>query len=261
MNKTKIILDRPNISSGSIIEKQNFDELLANHKIMSKPFYKNAWFYGVSGMASISLLAGSYYFTGNSIDEPSESNLSLAMASPPLIIKGISKETEEKEVQNELKNSNDLNIGTVKVSDVVKSKDKELNQVIVEEVYQATEVKTELKESNIVSDKKEKHLFSFFDLHPRISGKVNGSISKQELLDDKGLVTNSDVKIVEFELHIVDGVGGKVFDGSGNNLTTDMKTAIEKVNVGEEIYFENIKGLANSGDLVVLSPLRYVLLN
>ena len=47
MSKLKINLDRPNMSSSDIAKKMNFDQLMVNHTIMSKPFYKTPWFYGV----------------------------------------------------------------------------------------------------------------------------------------------------------------------------------------------------------------------
>lgn len=99
------------------------------------------------------------------------------------------------------------------------------------------------------------------DLYPRISGRINGGITKEELLNEDGLVTNSDIKIISFQLHLIDGTGGKVFESRGNVLNTEMKIAINHINVGEEIYFEKIDGKSISGEVVRLSPLRYVLLN
>jgi hypothetical protein len=40
-----------------------------------------------------------------------------------------------------------------------------------------------------------------------------------------------------------------------------MKLAIEKINVGEEVYFEKIQGKATTGETFRLSPIKYVLLN
>ena len=61
MSKLKINLDRPNMSSSDIAKRMNFDQLKINHAIMSKPFYKTPWFYGISSLASVTLIAGSIY--------------------------------------------------------------------------------------------------------------------------------------------------------------------------------------------------------
>ena len=106
-----------------------------------------------------------------------------------------------------------------------------------------------------------KTTFSLIDLYPRISGKINGNITKSELLNDNGLITNSDIEVVSFELHMIDGSGGKVFTNSGNLLTQEMKSAIKKIGAGDEIYFEKINGKATSGEIIRLSPIRYILLN
>ena len=62
-------------------------------------------------------------------------------------------------------------------------------------------------------------------------------------------------------MHLIDGFKSRVFDSEGNKLNSEMKLAIENVNVGEEVYFEKIKGKATTGEIFCLSPIRYVLLN
>jgi hypothetical protein len=40
-----------------------------------------------------------------------------------------------------------------------------------------------------------------------------------------------------------------------------MKSAIKNIGTGDEIYFENIDGKATTGEVIRLSPIRYILLN
>ena len=130
-------------------------------------------------------------------------------------------------------------------------KDDLKDQIIIDEELDVEDqqVKIENKKSEIV------------DLMPRIGGKMNGSISRNELFDNKGITTESDVSVIHFELHLIDGLGGKVFKEEGNHLTEEMRDALKKINSGETIYFENIKGKTDNGDVVRLNPLRYVLMN
>jgi len=263
MNKLKINVDRPKMSSKDISNGMNFEDVLSSHKIMAKPFYKSNWFFGVTGLATVSLIVGSMYTLNQEGDELGR-NLEVADIAPLI------KEKVDL-IENEI----------VKLN---------LNEVINTE--QPIEEKTTLKKENLKTENKNHSLselssevavdddksepiskvaneslneipktFSFMDLHPRISGKFDGKITKNELMNDDGIMTNSDVKVISFQLHVVDGMTSKVFDSNGNKLNAEMKLAIEKVNVGEEIYFEKIKGKAITGEVFRLSPIRYVLLN
>ena len=102
----------------------------------------------------------------------------------------------------------------------------------------------------------------FSSLMPRIGGKINGSISREELFDNKGITTESDVSIIHFELHLIDGLGGEMqMTEESNQLNEEMKAALDRINQGETIYFYNIKGKTEDGTVVRLNPLRYVLMN
>lgn len=55
MENFKIKLDRPTVSSEEIASKQNFDHVLSSFNQASPPAYKNPWFWGSAGLASIGL--------------------------------------------------------------------------------------------------------------------------------------------------------------------------------------------------------------
>ena len=61
MNNYKIRRDRPRVSSEEIAQRKDFDSLLNDHLIMNRPFFKNPWFFGVTGMATLGLLIGGIY--------------------------------------------------------------------------------------------------------------------------------------------------------------------------------------------------------
>ena len=254
MSKIKINLDRLGISSGEISKRMNFEDILTHHQVMAKPFYKSAWFYGVSGLATVSLIAGSIYSMEPEGDKLSQNNL--VMESLPNV------EQEKIQIENELISEESEVLEIIKET---KKPIEETNTLITATTNQESvqnDVITELEDDDLeIETLVENKTFSFMDLYPRISGHINGGITKEELLNDEGLVTKSDVKIISFQLHLIDGTGGRVFESSGNVLNSEMKTAINTINVGEEIYFEQIDGQAVSGEIVRLSPLKYVLLN
>ncbi len=55
MENFKLNLDRPEISSNEIEKNQNFDNILSSYKKMKPPVYKNPWFWGSAGLATVGL--------------------------------------------------------------------------------------------------------------------------------------------------------------------------------------------------------------
>jgi hypothetical protein len=253
------------MSSKDISNQMNFEDILTNHKIMAKPFYKSTWFFGVTGLATISLIAGSVYSLNQEGDELYRTNQSDSYQITENVPLKVEKATSEILAFNTIQKQKNESI--TKTESIDKNSSlihKKKSKKVIEP--KRSLIKSELIEKEISKVKNESlneipQTFSFMDLHPRISGKLDGKITKTELIDAKGLVTNSEVEIVSFQLHVVDGMSSKVFDAEGNKLNSEMRSAIEKVNVGEEVYFEKIKGQATTGEIFRLSPLRYVLLN
>ena len=56
MKKLKINVDRPQIKSEDIASRQNFDKVLDGYQKLKPPIYKNPWFYGAIGVASLAIL-------------------------------------------------------------------------------------------------------------------------------------------------------------------------------------------------------------
>lgn len=275
MKRMKINLDRPPVDSKSIQAHKDFNGLMKNHLIMSKPFYKSAWFMGTTGLASVGLVVGAVVVMQETPEPVPDQYISQSEPVPPdldvsssnLIALNLdkqgSKPDNEHNEQTVLFTNFDQNTVHDKTTTLEITSDQkiinkdpgfkdELSDQTAINDFVIADVKPELsntKKSEIV------------DLMPRISGKANGNISRNELFDNKGITTESDVSVIHFELHLIDGLGGKVFKEEGNHLSSEMKDALKKINSGETIYFENIQGKTQKGDVVRLNPLRYVLMN
>ena len=266
MNKLKINVDRPKMSSKEISKQMNFEGILSSHKVMAKPFYKSTWFFGVTGLATISLIAASVYTLNQEGDELYRNMQVVDNVS-------ITANTEADLIDNtiiELNLNEPIKIEkpidtkpTLKIVNTESNKNRSENSTL-EPQEKIEEEKIESKPISKVANESINEIpktFSFMDLHPRISGKIDGKITKDELMDDEGLTTNSDVEIISFQLHVVEGMSSKVFDSKGNKLNSEMRLAIENINVREEVYFEKIKGKSTTGEVFRLSPIRYVMLN
>jgi len=263
MKNRKMNLDRPPLESKDIQAGMNFGQLMVTYHAMSKPFYKTKWFFGTAGMASIGLIVGgTIAFQGT--DEKTELKIPEITDNPPLTI-------VEKEKPNDLLAVNFSDQSQTESSETFqtetkhKSNDKNITPIInsdqTEQIIETVANQQDPVISQSDESQEKKSGFDPMDLTPRINGKMNGEITREDLMDNKGLTTNSDVSIIHFELHLIDGLGGKVFEEESNQLNQQMKTAIGDVGRGETIYFENIKGKTSDGFIVRLNPLRYVLLN
>ncbi|MCB9223517.1 MAG: hypothetical protein R2780_04880 [Crocinitomicaceae bacterium] len=267
MKNIKINLDRPQVDAKSIQARKDFDGLMKNHAIMSKPFYKSTWFMGTTGLASIGLVVGGIaIFSDNDTANLDKQMVTNIEAPPEMTV------PDNQIIQMDPKSSTeDLVKETFAYADFINNSnnldgnnstlENENNSGQTIENDQNDRIEADLNTTELAHNDIHQGTNEIMNLHPRISGKVNGSISKEELFDNKGITTESDVNVIHFELHLIDGLGGKVFEEESNQLNEEMKAALKKINSGETIYFENIKGKNDKGDIVRLNPLRYVLMN
>lgn len=264
MKNRKLNVDRPNLDSKEIQAGMNFSQLMVSYQIMSKPFYKSNWFFGTAGLASIGLIVGGTLAL-QSPDEMNNANVIpmitdappelIVDKNPDLVMVEISESIPEVKEEKET-----ISITTKKLKNDKTNTLLIENQDIVNTDVQKVDV---VKNDNVFTNDDNTNVgtTSSIDLTPRINGKLNGNITREDLLDNKGITTGSDVSIIHFELHLIDGLGGRVFEEESNQLNQEMRSAVLNITKGETIYFENIKGKTSDGRVVRLNPLRYVLLN
>jgi len=279
MKDRKINLDRPQLSGNEIMAGKNFEAIVQNHQFMSKPFYKQTWFFGTTGLASLGIIIGSTLAFQNSPTTEDSSAMYYTSDAPPdnnvdnsrlIVLNEDDMDIEEPATVNnsiQYQPQNTLTIeNTITPDEKLKPNRKSLDQSnatidIVKVTDPPNEKAQADKDEPIQSTTEVLERNKAFDLYPRISDKIGGSITRNELLDNKGITTEGDVNVIHFELHLIDGLGGKVYSEDGNQLNQEMKDALEQVGQGETIYFENIRGQVKNGSEVRLNPLRYVLLN
>lgn len=277
MKDRKINLDRPQLTQNEIMAGKNFEAIVQNHQFMSKPFYKQTWFFGTTGLASLGIIIGSTLAFQN---PPSTDNMSAMYTNTDalpdsgvddnrLIVlnenESVNRNDESNLIQNQLQNTRAIEETFTPDKNLKSNKtETDLRQNPIPDQSVPIELKVENPvaidlPTNEIAQETERN--EALDLNPRISDKIGGSITRDELLDNKGITTEGDVNIIHFELHLIDGLGGKVYSEDGNQLNQEMKEALEQVGQGEIIYFENIRGQVKNGTEVRLNPLRYLLLN
>ncbi len=276
MKDRKMNLDRPQLTTNEIMAGKNFEAIVQNHQFMSKPFYKQTWFFGTTGLASLGLIIGSTLAFQNSSDASVNAAQNYSTETPPgmqvadnqLIIKEPKPQDEWSELAKSTIQFNpqkQIAIAETTTQEENNNPEKtynESNQTGVDPlVINPSPQRFDLPKVDAPVVQEEIKNTTAMDLYPRISDKIGGTITRNELLDNNGIRTEGDVTIIHFELHLIDGLGGKVYSEDGNQLNQEMKDALEKVGQGETIYFENIRGQVKNGKEVRLNPLRYVLMN
>lgn len=75
MEKHKVNLDRPNISSEEIKAKQNFDQIIKNYHVTPKSFLQKGWFWGTVGLASVAAITVFSFTSIKSADAEKENKV------------------------------------------------------------------------------------------------------------------------------------------------------------------------------------------
>ncbi|MFT5823018.1 MAG: hypothetical protein ACI8ZM_004277 [Crocinitomix sp.] len=268
MKNRKINLDRPQLNADEIMTGKNFESVVRNHQMMSKPFYKQSWFFGTTGIASLGLIIGGTLAFQNSTENQVSTDMLNTEAPPNLTVPDnnfiVMNPRAEQSIDDLARKTIVINLENITPIEEKPTLDNPTETNVIENLADVATDKTDeiirrevpvIENNNLVTSNPS------LDINPRISNKMGGSITRNELLDNKGITTEGDVNIIHFELHLIDGLGGKVFAEEGNQLNEDMKDALESVGQGETIYFENIRGKVKNGGEVRLNPLRYVLMN
>jgi len=266
MDNHNIRRDRARLSSNDIAQHKDFDGILNNYRIMKKPFYKNPWFFGVTGVASVSLLIGANYsFTDSPADVPLAAVT--AESSPP--------ENKSKTIYlasletSEVKNSTE-NQAKTKLIPLKKKKTHDNNSTLKNKTLNQTEavdielpketakvVETENKQAGIAEDHTQRN--PAIQNHPKINGKIGGLLKTDEVDTKTVILTDSNIPIVEFEMHMATEFGAKVFRSQSNQLSTEMVDAIQSAPPNTEVYFEDISGSIGASRPLRLSPLKFTL--
>jgi hypothetical protein len=247
------------MSSEEIAQRKDFDSILNDHHIMKKPFFKNPWFFGVTGMASVGLLIGTSYGFTDRPAEPPEAVLHTESMPPSInqnkIIHLASAETEV----------NELSEATEKIKAISTQKKNEIHDntsTLENKSINSTKsfTNTPAKHENQPDHKSDVlEAAVAFQNYPKINGKMGGDLSISSVSIETGMSTDSEIPIAGFELNVRTEFGAKIFSSQSNTLTQEMVTALKLAPLGTEVFFEGIKGMVSETRNVNLPPVKFTL--
>ncbi|MDX1350916.1 MAG: hypothetical protein R3279_11740, partial [Putridiphycobacter sp.] len=227
MDNYKIRQDRPRMSSEEIAQRKDFDSILNDHHIMKKPFFKNPWFFGVTGMASVGLLIGtSYGFTDRRAEPPEVATVTEHMPPPTIQNKTIQLASfEPKTIENTESNEKIIPITSQKKNEI-HDNTSTLEKKSIDNNNSATETPSK---TEMMPDPKSEVLEASvaFQNHPKINGKIGGALSAGSLSNQTTILTDSNIPIIGFEMSVETEFGAKIYSAESNTLTAEMIKAIK----------------------------------
>lgn len=262
MEKINSILDREPISSEQIRSKQDFNQIMKEVKLTKQPFYKTGWFYGTTGLASIAAIVGvSSLMLSDNVEAQEKSALkaiekfqdeNIVAGNQVLIAQADPIEQETDEV--------------IQIDEVVRPAFDKSSQkpVRVNSEKEVTTNEIEPVVETIIEKEPEKAItrldatsYGYAMRFPRIGNVEKGRINVENLCSNNKIESDG-VVITSFSIMFYDGHETIEKEIEGNVIPSDVCAAIEKYNLKRYIYFTNIRGVSERGEIVVIQNMNLV---
>jgi hypothetical protein len=246
MEIKKVNLDRTKLTSSYIQEKQDFDKVLKNSRLTKTPTFKSPWFYGAVGLSSVAVATMMLTDFDKKIEKNEKNATHLNVESG--IKKGtvvmasvLPMESIEPQKKEEQKKRNSFS-GAVKSETRIEAEKKPKGEIVNDVVQVAEPVKTQPK---------------YRSEFPTINRLSSGKLSVSDLLNAEGIEINEEYKIVSYNVLFFNGARDLSVQISGNVLPQNIKEQISKYNVGQMVFFTDIKGLTSDGRVKNLPSMNF----
>ena len=259
MDKIKINLDREKLSSEYIHSKQDFKQVQNQVSLQTNTF-KNTWFYGTIGIASIATFVVITF--SNSNQSKNETNSTLT------------KKTIINKKKETLVASNFTNVVLASVSApiprfqsaIMKKKESSIdlkNQIVgskKEEIPKVEAVVDHLPP--VIAKKKENTPISApekLNNFPQINGVYKGEITQSKLCG-AGIVINSSVVVLNFTIQYSTNRGDKTLLVEGNKLPPSVCEEMKQYGIDQMIFITEIIGTDKIGKVLNFTSMNLMAL-
>lgn len=240
METRKVNLDRKNISSEEIQQRQDWDNVLGEVKKLKPPLSKNVWFYGPAALASVGALISVTLFAGSKNQEVKTQDLAIEKKTKSIDLKKEIVESEEKSKQSKIIHINNqvsektITIQEEKIDKVAQRLKKPLEEILQNSLFtENNERKKEVKEQKYVEPE-----FIFAS----ISSKIEGELSIEELEKNPLLELNSrKSKIKRFEIAFFKEDGYQTIPVEGAKISSEIISKIKKTGLDSPVYFTKVE--------------------
>lgn len=244
MEIKKVILDRSKLSSTYIEQKQDFKNVLTNVKLTKTPTWKSPWFYGAVGLSSVAIIAISLSSFTN---EKSLYEKKATLEKHPIIIAGATSFSDtDKDVSDVVKYKTEKElIPESKLISTISPIENQQEIVKVNEVVAPSEFKNKQNHSGL----------------PSINGIFNGNITKNDFQLSKLIESNSSLEIISYKVQYYNGEDDIVAHVKGNSIPADIVDDINTYNSGQMLFFTEIKGANDKGEISYLPSMNLKLID
>ncbi len=243
MEIKKVNLDRTKLSSAYIQEKQDFNRVLTEVRLTKTPTIKSPWFYGAVGLSSVAVAA--MFLTD--IDHQTQPNEKKATQ----LSEGMKTEKEKVVLATVLPVQETVSqLGYQKKNS---SKHPVPTQVKVKEQKPVNEIVNDATEAPVMDRSEMKHRSEF----PTINGLSSGKLTVTSLMSAEDIEISEEFRIVSYKVQYFNGSSDLSVQMSGGALPRNIREQITQFNLGQMVFFTEIKGLSADGKLRLLPSMNF----
>lgn len=244
MEIKKFNLDRKTLSEEDIKSKQNFSKIL---QLTSKPgIWKNPWFYGSIGLTSFAAVL----LLTTDFETKKQFNVKTSTFSnkPKTFISYSHVEKAETLKPNRDHNQSKIVQGVKNVAEI------EMVKVPNSEIENKNSAITKLPVTTDVNYKVKRGI-------PSIGGVSNGTIKSSVLIESEIIESGFDYKIDSYKVNYFNGYKEVEERLDGNALPILLREKLVEFNVGEIIFFTDIRSVDDVGVTHDLPSMNFKIIN
>lgn len=236
MEIKKVNLDREQLSSAHIEQKQNFQQVLENAKMAKPPIWKSPWFYGAIGLSSMAITVISvseFNNKSNVFEKKTTSKVTVTeIVKPPkaLVQMASVNFTNDFETEKEVRK--------IKKADLKNPEIKETDKT--DPIASPNEIQPEVVKASVQKNHSEL---------PSIGGVSNGRISISKFEQAEKIDISEEYQIVSYSIQYFDGRSDLSVQINSDKIPSAIAQDIVANNLDQMIFITGIKGIDATGKI------------
>jgi hypothetical protein len=243
MEIKKVNLDRTKLTSAYIQDKQDFNKVLKEAKLTKTPTFNSPWFYGAVGLSSVAVAT---LFLSDFDKQPELNEKTTTQLS-----------TQQEEGKERIVLATAMPVREI-TSNIADQKKNSPNHVVSDKKKLNTqksviEIVNDVSKESIEEKSVVKHRSEF----PTINGLSSGKLTVFDFLSAEEIEISEEFRIVSYKVQYFNGNTDLSVQMSGAALPKNIREQITQFNLGQMVFFTEIKGLNSDGKLKLLPSMNF----
>lgn len=243
MKKIQVLLDRKQLSSEEVLQRQNFNEILVKSKMKQSTIsFKKIIFYGATGLSLVAMLITLIFFeqTKEQTVQSLKSTARIETTAKPI-----------SESQHQVKTSQESKI--VQKIDVQNPSQVKVKKIQSNETVAVSDVLIDVEPDFVIPENKGIQSSQLY--FPIISGKKEGRLTKADLEQSAKIESEPQIQVCSFEITYIKNRKEVQERVEGSEIPNAILTEIFKSN-SQELFFTKIQGIDSNRKKVSIEPLH-----